>query len=111
MCRQMAPLGSSQCCILLYDALSSCTGVGGADNCICRPKTVPLPWQAKQSLTPHTKLSLTNLPASSMAFSSLRLPTKTFSDLPSAPRVTLTSILWSACQVAICNHVPLLTRC
>ncbi len=37
-------------------------------------------------------------PASSKAFSSLRSPTKTFPDFPSAPRLTLTSNLCKTCK-------------
>ena len=48
-------------------------------------------------LTAQTKLSLTNLPASSMAFSSLMSATKTLPVLPSAPLFMATSALWSIC--------------
>ncbi len=53
---------------------------------------------SKMSRTPQTKASLTTFPARSMAFSSLRFPTKTLPDFPSAPLLTLTSSLWRACE-------------
>ena len=49
-------------------------------------------------LTNHRKDSLMTFPASSKAFSSLRSPTKTFPDFPSAPRLTLTSSLCNTCK-------------